>query len=62
MRFEHVDGLRGIAEEGAFRRFADAVLALSENPGRRNAERYLAASRALEASRSSREPRLSRAA
>jgi hypothetical protein len=62
MRFEHVDGLRRIAEEKAFRRFAEAVLALSENPGPRNVEQYLVASRALEPSRSSREPRLSRAA
>jgi hypothetical protein len=38
-------------ERRAYRHFADAVLALSDDPGRDNLERYLAASRALEESR-----------
>jgi hypothetical protein len=37
---------------------AKTVLALSDNPGPENVERYLVASRALEDLRSRREPRL----
>jgi hypothetical protein len=36
------------AERTAFRQFVAAVLALSDDPGPANLERYLAASRALE--------------
>ncbi|MCW2976556.1 MAG: hypothetical protein JWM06_1837 [Actinomycetia bacterium] len=67
MRIEH-DGLRRIAEEllspepSAIRRFVEAVLAVSEDPQPENVERYLVASRALEESRSRRNPRSSRAA
>jgi hypothetical protein len=39
------------ASAKAFRLFADAVLAFSEEPGPENLERYLAASRRLEESR-----------
>jgi hypothetical protein len=35
----------------AFRQFADALVAFSEDPGPANLERYLVASRALEESR-----------
>jgi hypothetical protein len=63
MRLEHLDRLRGIAEEGeAVRRFVEAVLALSDNSRPENVERYLVASSALEDSRSRRKPRTSRAA
>jgi hypothetical protein len=68
MRIDHADGLRRIAEEGevpepsAVRRLVEAVLALSDNPRPENVERYLAASRALEGSRSGKKPRESRAA
>jgi hypothetical protein len=43
------------AERSAFRHFVDAVLALSDDPGPANLERYLGASRALEESRRSRQ-------
>jgi hypothetical protein len=39
------------AERSALRRFVDAVLAFSKDPGPANLERYLAASRSLEESR-----------
>ena len=58
----------GIAEEGevleisAAHRLVETVLALSDNPGPENVERYLVASRALEDSRSRRTSRTSRAA
>jgi hypothetical protein len=39
------------AEQAAFRRFADAVRAVSDDPGPENVVRYLLASRALEESR-----------
>jgi hypothetical protein len=63
MQLDHADGLRGVAEVGevpvpTVRWFIDAVLALSDNPGPENVERYLVASRALEDLRSRREPRL----
>lgn len=45
----------GRPEEGALRRFVAAVLALSDDP-RPNIERYLAASRELERSRSGPSP------
>jgi hypothetical protein len=60
MRLDYPD----IAEEGevseisAAHRFVETVLALSDNPGPENVERYLVASRALEDLRSRREPRL----
>jgi hypothetical protein len=44
------------AEKSAFRQFADAVVAFSDDPGPDGLERYLAASRALEEARRSREP------
>jgi hypothetical protein len=49
-------------EHSAFRRFVETVLALSDDPRPENVARYLAASRALEHSRSSRKLRQSRAA
>jgi hypothetical protein len=45
------------AEQGAFRQFVDAVLALSDDPEPANVERYLEASRALEESRHARKAR-----
>jgi hypothetical protein len=45
----------GPPEESAVREFVDAVLALSEDPGPANLERYLAVSRELEESRRPRE-------
>jgi hypothetical protein len=61
---EHLDLLRRIADEGPddVRAFVEAVLALSDDPCAENIDRYLVASRALEDTRSSRKPRLSRAA
>ena len=44
------------------RRFVQAVRALSDDPAPENIERYLAATRALEYSRSSKKSRTSRAA
>ena len=43
-------------ERGALQDFVDAVLALSDNPEPANLERYLAASRSLEESRSGQTP------
>jgi hypothetical protein len=43
------------SERSAFRQFVDAVLALSDDPGMANVERYLDASRALEELRSFRQ-------
>jgi hypothetical protein len=62
MRLDHRDLLLTIPKPSAVRRFVDAVLVLSDEPQPENVERYLAASRALEGSRSSRKPRPSRAA
>jgi hypothetical protein len=50
------------SQRQAFREFVEAVHAFSDDPGPFNLERYLAASRALEDSRSKRKPRPSRAA
>jgi hypothetical protein len=54
MQLKHLDGLRQM--------FVEAVLALSDDPRSENVERYLAASRALEDSRSKSKPRARRAA
>ena len=43
------------AERNAFRQFGDAVRAFSDDPGQANLGRYLAASRAVEESRRSRQ-------
>jgi len=43
-------------ERGALQDFVDAVLALSDDPEPANLERYLAASRSLEESRSGQTP------
>jgi hypothetical protein len=45
----------GPAEQSAVREFVDAVLALSDDSGPANLERYLAVSRALDESRRPRE-------
>jgi hypothetical protein len=62
MALDHVHGLQRITEPSGVRRFIDAVLALSDDPKPENVEQYLAASRALEDSRSRRKPRPRRAA
>lgn len=61
---EHLDMFRRIADEGPAEVsvFVEAVLALSDDPRPENIDRYLLASRALEDTRSTRKPRLSRAA
>jgi hypothetical protein len=46
-----------MTQRKAFRLFVSAVLAFSDDPGPDNLERYLAASRALEESRCSRQTR-----
>jgi hypothetical protein len=60
MRLDHPDIAEGgeVSVSAAVRWFVETVLALSDNPGPENVERYLAASRALEYIRSRREPRL----
>jgi hypothetical protein len=50
------------AEPAAVDQFVSAVLALSQYPGDANVERYLAASRALEASRPTTKTQAKRAA
>ena len=54
--------LRLAPEPSAARRFIEAVLALSDDPRPENVEEYLVASRALDDSRSRKEPRPRRAA
>jgi hypothetical protein len=61
MRLEHPHEFP-TPERTAFRRFVEAVRALSDNPRPENVERYLVASRALEESRSRKTSRASRAA
>jgi hypothetical protein len=64
MLHEHLGFLRRIAEEAPpeVRAFVEAVLALSDDPCQENINRYLVASRALEDTRSNRQPRMRRAA
>jgi hypothetical protein len=49
-------------QAAAMRRFIEAVCALSDDPGRTNVTRYLAASQALDDSRTAQESSLKRAA